>query len=75
MKFVKVLTAKQMKLRGRLKIVLNTTSTETSANLHTFADEIACEEAERSFRQVMTLLDAAATIKSAKANHIGQQLF
>jgi hypothetical protein len=29
-------------------------------------------EAEKSFREVMALLDKAAAIKSAKANHIRQ---
>ena len=29
-------------------------------------------EAEKSFREVMALLDEAAAIKSAKANHIRQ---
>ena len=29
-------------------------------------------EAEKSFREVMVLLDEAATIKSSKANHIRQ---
>ena len=45
---------------------------EITAHLDTFADDIIDEEAERSFRQVMALLDEAAAIKSAKANHIRQ---
>jgi len=45
---------------------------EITAHLDTFADDIIDEEAEKSFRQVMALLDEAAAIKSAKANHIGQ---
>ena len=43
---------------------------EITAHLVTFADDIIDEKAERSFRQVMALLDKAAAIKSAKANHI-----
>ena len=43
---------------------------EITTHLDTFADEIIDEEAEQSFRQVMALLDKAAAIKSAKANHI-----
>ena len=45
---------------------------EITAHLDTFADEIIDEEAEKSFREVMALLDEAAAIKSAKANHIRQ---
>ena len=45
---------------------------EITAHLDTFADDITDEEAEQSFRQVMALLDEAAAIKSAKANHIRQ---
>ena len=45
---------------------------EITAHLDTFADDIIDEEAEKSFRQVMALLDEAAAIKSAKANHISQ---
>lgn len=45
---------------------------EITAHLDTFADDIIDEEAERSFRQVMALLDEAAAIKSAKANHVRQ---
>ena len=45
---------------------------EITAHLDTFADDIIDEEAEKSFRQVMALLDEAASIKSAKANHITQ---
>ena len=45
---------------------------ELTAHLDTFADEIIDEEAEKSFRQVMSLLDEAAAIKSATANHIRQ---
>ena len=45
---------------------------EITAHLDTFVDYIIDEEAERSFRQVMALLDEAAAIKSAKANHIRQ---
>ena len=41
-------------------------------HLDTFADEIIDEEAEKSFREVIALLDQAAAIKSAKANHISQ---
>ena len=43
-----------------------------TAHLDTFADDIIDEAAEKSFRQVMVLLDEAAAIKSAKANHIRQ---
>ena len=45
---------------------------EITAHLDTFADEIIDDEAEKSFQEVMTLLDEAAAIKSAKANHIRQ---
>ena len=45
---------------------------EITAHLDTFADEIIDEEAEKSFREVMTLLDEAAAIKNEKANHIRQ---
>ena len=45
---------------------------EITAHLHKFADDITDEEAEMSIRQVMALLDEAAAIKSAKANHIRQ---
>ena len=45
---------------------------EITTQLDTFADDIIDEEAEQSFRQVMALLDEAAAIKSAKANHIRQ---
>ena len=45
---------------------------EVRVHLDTFADEIIDEEAEKSFREVMALLDQAAAIKSAKANHISQ---
>ena len=45
---------------------------EITAHKDTFADDIIDEEAERSFRQVMALLDEAAAIKSAKANHMKQ---
>ena len=45
---------------------------EITAHLDTFADDIIDEEAEKSFREVMSLLDEAAAIKSAKANHIRQ---
>ena len=45
---------------------------EITAHLDTFADDIIDEEAERSFHQVMALLDEAAAVKSAKANHIRQ---
>lgn len=45
---------------------------EVTVHLDTFADEIIDEEAEKSFREVMALLDEAAAIKSAKANHIRQ---
>ena len=45
---------------------------EITAHLDTFADDIIDEEAEQSFRQVMALLDEAAAVKSAKANHITQ---
>ena len=44
----------------------------STTQLDTFADDIIDEEAEQSFRQVMALLDEAAAIKSAKANHIRQ---
>ena len=43
-----------------------------TAHLDTFADDVIDEAAEKSFRQVMALLDEAAAIKSAKANHIRQ---
>ena len=45
---------------------------EVTVHLDTFADEIIDEEAEKSFREVMALLDEAAAIKSAKAEHIRQ---
>ena len=45
---------------------------EITAHLDTFADEIIDEEAEKSFREVMALLEEAAAIKSAKAEHIRQ---
>ena len=45
---------------------------ESTKHLDTFADDIIDEETERSFRQVMALLDEAAAIKSAKASHIRQ---
>ena len=45
---------------------------DVTVHLDTFADEIIDEEAEKSFREVMTLFDEAAAIKSAKANHIRQ---
>ena len=45
---------------------------EVTVHLDTFADDIIDEEADKSFRQVMALLDEAAAIKSAKANHIRQ---
>ena len=45
---------------------------EVTVHLDTFADEIIDEEAEKSFCEVMALLDEAAAIKSAKANHIRQ---
>ena len=45
---------------------------EVTVHLDTFADDIIDEEAEKSFHQVMALLDEAAAIKSAKANHIRQ---
>ena len=45
---------------------------EVTVHLDTFADDIIDEEAEKSFRQVMALLDEAAALKSAKANHIRQ---
>ena len=45
---------------------------EVTVHLDTFADEIIDEEAEKSFREVMALLDEAAAIKSAKANQIRQ---
>ena len=45
---------------------------EITTQLDTFADDIIDEEAEQAFRQVMALLDEAAAIKSAKANHIRQ---
>ena len=45
---------------------------EVTVHLETFADDIIDEEAEKSFREVMALLDEAAAIKSAKANHIRQ---
>lgn len=45
---------------------------EVKVHLDTFADDIIDEEAEKSFHQVMALLDEAAAIKSAKANHIRQ---
>ena len=45
---------------------------EITVHLDTFADDVIDEEAEQSFRQVMALLDEAAAIKSAKANHIRQ---
>ena len=45
---------------------------EVTVHLDTFADEIIDEEAEKSFREVMALLDQAAAIKSAKANHISK---
>ena len=45
---------------------------EITTQLDTFADDIIDEEVEQSFRQVMALLDKAAAIKSAKANHIRQ---
>ena len=45
---------------------------EITTHLDTFADDIIDEEAEKSFRELMSLLDEAAAIKSAKANHIRQ---
>ena len=45
---------------------------EVTVHLDTFADDIIDEEAEKSFRQVMALLDEAAALKSAKAKHIRQ---
>ena len=45
---------------------------QITANLDTSVDYFIVEEAEKSFRQVMTLLDEAAAIKSAKAYHIRQ---
>ena len=45
---------------------------EITAHFDTFADDLIDEEAERSFSWVMALLDEAAAIKSAKANHIRQ---
>ena len=45
---------------------------EVTVHLDTFADDIIDEEAEKSFREVMALLDEAAAIKSAKANHVRQ---
>ena len=45
---------------------------EVTIHLDTFADDIIDEEAEKSFREVMALLDEAAAIKSAKANHVRQ---
>ena len=45
---------------------------EVTVHLDTFADDIIDKEAEKSFREVMALLDEAAAIKSAKANHIRQ---
>ncbi len=45
---------------------------EVTVHLDTFADDIIDEEAEKSFHQVMALLDEAAALKSAKANHIRQ---
>ena len=45
---------------------------QVTAHLDTFTDDIIDEEAEQSFRKVMALLDEAAAIKSAKANHITQ---
>ena len=45
---------------------------EVTVHLDTFADDIIDEEADKSFREVMALLDEAAAIKSAKANHIRQ---
>ena len=45
---------------------------EVTVHLDTFADKIIDEEADKSFREVMALLDEAAAIKSAKANHIRQ---
>ena len=45
---------------------------EITVHLDTFADDIIDEEAEKSFREVMALLDEAAAIKSAKANHVRQ---
>ena len=45
---------------------------EVTVHLDTFADDIIDEEAEKSFREVMALLDEAAAIKSAKAEHIRQ---
>ena len=43
---------------------------EVTVHLDTFADEIIDEEADKSFREVMALLDEAAAVKSAKANHL-----
>ena len=45
---------------------------EVTVYLDTFADEIIDEEADKSFGEVMALLDEAAAIKSAKAEHIRQ---
>ena len=45
---------------------------EVTLHLDTFADDIIDEEAEKSFQEVMALLDKAAAIKSAEANHIRQ---
>ena len=45
---------------------------EVTVHLDTFADDIIDEEAEKSFREVMALLDEAAAIKSAKAEHVRQ---
>ncbi len=45
---------------------------EVTVHLDTFADDIIDEEADKSFREVMALLDEAAAIKSAKAEHIRQ---
>ena len=45
---------------------------EITAHLDTFADDIIDQETEKSFHQVIALLDEAAAIKSTKANYIKQ---
>ena len=45
---------------------------EVTVHLDTFADDIIDEEADKSFREVMALLDEAAAIKSATTKHIRQ---
>ena len=49
-------------------------SQNVTVYLGTFADEVIDQEAERSFQNVIAMLDEVATIKSSQANHLRRQI-